>query len=121
MQRSLRERGALVAEGRDLGSVVFPDAQVKIYLDADPGTRARRRHDELDGGDIDAVLRALRVHSPQDDAALHRGQSQAIEERLDDVEVVRVRHGPERRCLHRLVGQPRLRQPRRPQDATNDK
>ena len=47
VQRSLRERGPLVAEGRDLGTVVFPDAQVKIYLDADPATRARRRHDEL--------------------------------------------------------------------------
>jgi len=49
VQRALREHGALVAEGRDLGSVVFPDAQVKIYLDADPATRARRRHEELRG------------------------------------------------------------------------
>jgi len=47
VQRSLRARGPLVAEGRDLGTVVFPDAQVKIFLDADPETRARRRHDEL--------------------------------------------------------------------------
>ena len=47
VQRSLLARGPLVAEGRDLGTVVFPDAQVKIYLDADPETRARRRHDEL--------------------------------------------------------------------------
>ena len=47
VQRALRVRGPLVAEGRDLGTVVFPDAQVKIYLDADPETRARRRHDEL--------------------------------------------------------------------------
>ena len=47
VQRSLRARGPLVAEGRDLGTVVFPDAQVKVYLDADPETRARRRHDEL--------------------------------------------------------------------------
>ena len=47
VQRSLRARGPLVAEGRDLGTVVFPEAQVKIFLDADPETRARRRHDEL--------------------------------------------------------------------------
>jgi len=47
IQRSLRERGPLVAEGRDLGTVVFPEADVKIYLDAAPETRARRRHQEL--------------------------------------------------------------------------
>jgi cytidylate kinase len=46
VQRSLRDRGPLVAEGRDLGTVVFPDAEVKIYLDADLDTRARRRFRE---------------------------------------------------------------------------
>jgi CMP/dCMP kinase len=46
IQRSLRERGPLVAEGRDLGTVVFPDAEVKVYLDADLDTRARRRFRE---------------------------------------------------------------------------
>jgi cytidylate kinase len=34
-------------EGRDIGTVVFPDADVKIFLDADPSTRARRRFEEL--------------------------------------------------------------------------
>jgi cytidylate kinase len=34
-------------EGRDIGTVVFPDAQVKIFLDAEPGERARRRAEEL--------------------------------------------------------------------------
>jgi cytidylate kinase len=47
IQRRLRERGPLVAEGRDLGTVVFPDAEVKIYLDADHETRVKRRHQEL--------------------------------------------------------------------------
>jgi len=41
-QRALK--GRLVAEGRDIGSVVFPDAQVKVYLDASLPERARRRH-----------------------------------------------------------------------------
>lgn len=48
IQRSLRDRGPVVGEGRDLGTVVFPDAEVKIYLDADPATRARRRARELE-------------------------------------------------------------------------
>jgi cytidylate kinase len=47
IQRELRARGPLIGEGRDLGTVVFPDADVKIYLDADAGTRARRRYREL--------------------------------------------------------------------------
>ena len=47
IQRALRERGTLVGEGRDLGTVVFPDAEVKVYLDADLETRARRRSREL--------------------------------------------------------------------------
>lgn len=46
IQRDLRERGPLVAEGRDLGTVVFPDAEVKIFLDANLATRAARRFDE---------------------------------------------------------------------------
>ena len=45
-QRSLAEHGPLVMEGRDIGTVVFPAAAVKIYLDASPEERARRRaHD----------------------------------------------------------------------------
>jgi cytidylate kinase len=45
-QRALAEQGPLVVEGRDIGTVVFPAAAVKIYLDASPEERARRRaHD----------------------------------------------------------------------------
>ena len=48
IQRVLAERGPLVAEGRDLGTVVYPDAAVKVYLDADLDARARRRARELE-------------------------------------------------------------------------
>ena len=47
IQRACRRAPGLVADGRDMGSVVFPDAVVKIYLDADPATRARRRRKQL--------------------------------------------------------------------------
>ena len=47
IQRKLRQQGPLVAEGRDLGTVVFPDAEVKIFRDAAPETRVMRRHQEL--------------------------------------------------------------------------
>jgi cytidylate kinase len=60
VQRSLGRRGPVVAEGRDLGTVVFPDAAIKIYLDADLETRARRRHRELQARGIPAALDAVR-------------------------------------------------------------
>jgi cytidylate kinase len=47
LQRGLGQRGNVVAEGRDIGTVVFPDAEVKIYLDASTHERARRRVKEL--------------------------------------------------------------------------
>jgi cytidylate kinase len=42
-QREMGQRNSVVMEGRDIGTVVFPDADVKIYLDADPRERVRRR------------------------------------------------------------------------------
>lgn len=51
LQRAMGRSGRIVAEGRDMGTVVFPDADVKIYLDASPETRARRRFRELAGGE----------------------------------------------------------------------
>jgi cytidylate kinase len=42
-RRFAARNGRIVAEGRDIGTVVFPDAAVKVFLDADPGERARRR------------------------------------------------------------------------------
>jgi CMP/dCMP kinase len=47
LQREMAEQTSVVMEGRDIGSVVFPHAQVKIFLDADPHERARRRTLEL--------------------------------------------------------------------------
>ncbi len=47
LQRKAGEAGDLVAEGRDMGTVVFPEAEVKFFLVADDGERARRRYEEL--------------------------------------------------------------------------
>jgi cytidylate kinase len=54
-QRELLRAGDWVAEGRDIGTVVCPDAQVKVFLTASPEVRARRRAEEL-GADPDTVL-----------------------------------------------------------------
>jgi len=55
LQRAMGRQGGVVLEGRDIGTVVFPDAQAKFYLDADVKERAKRRYDELlaRGEDVD--------------------------------------------------------------------
>ena len=58
-QRGFRQPPGLVADGRDMGTVVFPDATLKIFLTANPAIRAGRRHKQLIEKGIDANLRAL--------------------------------------------------------------
>jgi len=58
-QRSFRKAPGLVAEGRDMASVVFPDALLGIYLTASPEERARRRHKQLKQKGINATMRDL--------------------------------------------------------------
>ena len=58
-QRAFRRLPGLVADGRDMATVVFPDAELKIFLTADPEIRAQRRYKQLIEKGIDANLRAL--------------------------------------------------------------
>ena len=58
-QRAFRRPPGLVADGRDMGSVVFPDATLKIFLTASPEERANRRHKQLMEKGIDASINAL--------------------------------------------------------------
>ena len=55
-QLAFRQPPGLVADGRDMGTVVFPDAQLKIYLTASVEARAQRRYKQLIGKGIDAIL-----------------------------------------------------------------
>ncbi len=61
---------SIVAEGRDAGTVIFPQARVKVYLDADPQERVRRRHRELrekgDSVSFEEVLDAIRRREASD-------------------------------------------------------
>jgi cytidylate kinase len=59
-QREIISAGPTVAEGRDIGSVVWPDAQLKVYLTASEQVRARRRAGELVGADVHAIAESLR-------------------------------------------------------------
>ena len=47
MQQEMGRRKGVVMDGRDIGTVVFPDAEMKLFMTADPKVRARRRYDEL--------------------------------------------------------------------------
>ena len=65
-QQRIVASGDWVAEGRDIGTVVAPDAEVKVFLTADPAERARRRAGELGADVADALGAGLRPTWPAD-------------------------------------------------------
>lgn len=69
-QRDFRVGAGLVADGRDMGSVVFPDAKLKVFLTASAQTRAERRHRQLLGrgekADFDVILADLQARDKRD-------------------------------------------------------
>jgi cytidylate kinase len=69
-QRRLLSRGDWVAEGRDIGTVVAPDADLKVFLTANPAERARRRAAEL-GVDVDTVLAEQTIRDARDRTREH--------------------------------------------------
>ena len=69
VQRQLGEAGGIVLEGRDIGTVVFPDAEVKIFLTASDEIRARRRFEELrERGDTSSFNEVLEAQQQRDQA-----------------------------------------------------
>jgi len=70
LQRAMGRRGSVVAEGRDIGTVIFPEAEVKIFLDASGRERARRRYEELRAAgrtvDFDATLQEMEERDKRD-------------------------------------------------------
>ena len=92
-QRALAIGGDSVIEGRDIGSVVVPDAEVKIFLLADPEERARRRSAERPGVEVDALAADLRARDerdaintlPADDAVLLDTTELSIDEVVDRI------------------------------------
>ena len=78
-QRALGEQGDSVIEGRDIGVVVAPHADLKVWLVADPQVRAERRHAERDGITVDTLADDMRRRDERDAANTHRA--------LDAIEV----------------------------------
>ena len=101
-QRAMGEQGGVVMEGRDIGTMVFPDADVKIFLDADPVVREQRRLDQqkAKGGSAAAIATELRDRdrrdrtravsplAPADDAILVDSSGLSEDEVLNRVEQI---------------------------------
>ena len=70
MQRDVAKKHNVIMDGRDIGTVVLPKANVKIFLTADPEVRAKRRYDELIGkgqkADLPQILKEIKQRDHQD-------------------------------------------------------
>jgi cytidylate kinase len=70
LQREAARDGGVVLDGRDIGTIVFPDADVKFYIDAEPSCRAERRHAELvargDASNLSEVEQEIRERDRKD-------------------------------------------------------
>jgi 3-phosphoshikimate 1-carboxyvinyltransferase len=99
LQHGFRALPGLVADGRDMGTVIFPDAPLKVYLTASAATRASRRHKQLISKGISSTIAALRADleardlrdssrsvaplKPAQDAVLLDNSDQSIPESID--------------------------------------
>jgi CMP/dCMP kinase len=104
LQRRLGEQGKVVLEGRDIGTVVFPDAEVKVFLTASDEARAKRRHSELTKAGHDSSLaevlsdirerdtrdseRAVAPLRPADDAVVLDTSELELEQVVDELEAL---------------------------------
>ena len=77
-QRALGAAGDVVIEGRDIGAVVAPDAAVKVYLEADPQERARRRVAERPGIGADALVTDLKLRDSRDAVNTHLAEGAVV-------------------------------------------
>ncbi len=85
-QQAMGKRRSIVADGRDIGTVVFPDAELKIFLVADPDVRTSRRHLELAAKGIDAewsdiqhnLLERDRIDSTRFDSPLRQADGAVV-------------------------------------------
>jgi cytidylate kinase len=88
MQRRMGREGGVVLEGRDIGTVVFPNADVKFYLDAETEERARRRFNELKGkgirGNLKKTLQEVMQRDHSDMHRIHSPLKKAVDAMLID-------------------------------------
>jgi cytidylate kinase len=86
-QRDFRQSPGLVADGRDMGTTVFPDAGLKIYLTASAEVRAERRYKQLKDKGISASLAGLQQEIAERDARDTERQSSPLKPATDAIEL----------------------------------
>ena len=101
-QRELADHGDVVIEGRDIGTVVTPDAEVKVYLVADPDVRATRRQAERPEIGSDALATDLRIRDQSDAARMQPAE---------DAELIDTTRLEVEDVVERIVELVRARQP----------
>ena len=80
VQRGIGENGGIVMDGRDIGSVVFPDAELKVFVTASEEIRAQRRFDELKANGISGTMESVKDNlSKRDYQDTHRKESPLIQ------------------------------------------
>lgn len=89
LQRATIGAGGIVVEGRDIGTTVVPDADLKVFLDAHPDARAARRTAELDHDDVHATRQALAARDALDSGR----QASPLAQAPDAVVVDATHHG----------------------------
>jgi cytidylate kinase len=87
LQRREAERGGVVLEGRDTGTVVYPEAEVKFYLTASLDARARRRHAELAAQGVSVSLEAVTAEVAARDAQDQSRELAPLRKAADAIEV----------------------------------
>ena len=103
-QRALAEAGDAIMEGRDIGAVVVPHADVKVYLVADASVRAARREAERPGIGADALATDLRLRDERDAQPAPGRAPDARDDRHDRPRDRRGRPADRRRCRSRTPG-----------------
>lgn len=108
----VHERGGGVLEGRDIGTVVFPDATAKLFVTASPRVRAERRVAEL-GGDVDEIEAAIVERDRQDSSRHDSPLAEAADALVIDTSTMSIDE-----VVDRIVADVRREVPRGPTDRT---
>ncbi len=95
IQRALAKEGGVVMDGRDIGSVVFPGADVKFYLDADPAVRATRRLEDLRRSGVEVTPEVVRTDVARRDERDRQRDASPLRAAADAIRIDSTLLGPE--------------------------
>jgi cytidylate kinase len=95
IQRALAKEGGVVMDGRDIGTVVFPGADVKFYLDADPAVRATRRLEDLRRSGVEVAPEMVQTDVARRDERDRQRDASPLQPAADAIRIDSTLLGPE--------------------------